>query len=103
MRKVFPTPRFNKDLKLVKKHERYAKIKTNLERYINMLINGETLPPEAKNHPLSKASPKEYKGCWDFHVIPDIVVVYRMDKDALYLLRIGKHNNLGLTENFSDN
>lgn len=102
MRKIFPTPRFNKDFKLVKKHERFSEIKKNLEAYTNMLANGEQLPAKAKNHPMARTSQKEFKGCWDFHVLPDMCVIYRMDKDALYLLRIGKHNNLGLTENFEN-
>ena len=65
-----------------------------------MLQRGESLPAKAKNHALSKSSPKEYKDCYDFHVVPDICVVYRLTKDAVELIRIGQHNNLGLTENF---
>ena len=98
MRKVIPTPTFNKDLKPLRKHTRQKELFNNLETYVNLLISGQQLPPKSKNHPLAKHSPREYQGCWDFHVLPDIVVVYRMDKDALYLLRIGKHNDLGLTE-----
>ena len=102
MRKVITAPNFNKDLKPLKKHTRRNELFSNLEQYVNLLITGQQLPIKAKNHPLSKHSPSEYKGCWDFHVLPDIVVVYRMDADALYLLRIGKHNDLGLTENLQN-
>jgi mRNA-degrading endonuclease YafQ of YafQ-DinJ toxin-antitoxin module len=33
-------------------------------------------------------------------VAPDICVVYRMKEDTVELVRIGQHNDLGLTENF---
>jgi mRNA interferase YafQ len=98
MRKIIATSTFNKDLKGVNKHQRRDEIQKNLELFVNLLATGQDLPPKAKHHPMVKHSPKEFRGCWDFHVLPDMVVVYRMDADSIYLLRIGKHNHLGLTE-----
>jgi len=66
-----------------------------------LLVNNEQLPKSAHNHPLSKSSPKKYKGLWDFHIAPDICVLYENNNDSIVLTRIGKHNNLGLTEDLT--
>ena len=100
MRKVVPTTKFNRDFKRAVKTVTFKKNKAKFDKYVNMLMSGEKLPPESKNHPLAKHSPEEYHGCWDFHVAPDICVVYRMKEDTFELIRIGQHNDLGLTENF---
>ena len=103
MRNTVTTTKFKRDFeKLMKDSIPFRKNKAKFDDYVNKLKNGESLPAEADNHPLSKASPKKYKGCWDFHVIPDICVIYRMTKDTIELIRIGQHNNLGLTENFEN-
>jgi mRNA interferase YafQ len=58
--------------------------------YIGKLLNEEDLPSEARDHKL--------KGNWDgfkeFHVGGDLLVVYRLEKDTLYLIRIGTHSQL---------
>ena len=102
MRNVASTTKFNRDFKRAVKTVVFKKNKAKFDEYINMLRSGEKLPPESKNHPMSKASPKEYQGCWDFHVAPDICVIYRMKEDTVELVRIGQHNDLELTENFEN-
>lgn len=72
-----------------------------LKEYINLLISNKQLPKNARNHPLSKSSPKKYRGLWDFHIAPDICVLYENNRDSIILTRIGKHNNLGLTEDLT--
>lgn len=99
MRNVVISGRFKKDIKLLSKTQKFKKYALKLENYINMLCAGITLPEEAKNHPLAKHSPKEYFGCYDFHLAPDICVIYRLTANSVELIRIGQHNNLGLTEN----
>ena len=101
MRKIELSPRFKKDLKLVGKYPNFKKYK--LSDYINMVAAGESLPDNARDHKMSKHSPQEYQGTRNFHIAPDICVIYRMDDTAVYLLRIGKHNDLNLTEVFSKN
>ena len=100
MRELVLTTKYKKDLRGLSKTPRFNKYSALLVDYLAKLQRGEKLPPEAKNHPLSKSSPKVYKDCWDFHVIPDVCVIYRLTSDAVELIRIGQHNNLGLTENF---
>ena len=100
MRNTELTTKYKKDMKLMLKSPRFKKCAMKLETYVNMLRAGNKLPPEAKNHQMSKASPPEYSGCFDFHIAPDICVIYRLTDDAVKLIRIGQHNTLGLTENF---
>ena len=83
MRKVASTTKFNRDFKKVVKTAVFKKNTDKFDKYVNMLKAGEKLPPEAKNHPLAKHSPNGYKDCWDFHVAPDLCVIYRMKEDTV--------------------
>ena len=57
-----------------------------------MLSNGEVLPEKYKNHPLKG----QLKGYYDCHILPDLVLVYKIKKDKLILVLfdIGKHSDL---------
>lgn len=100
MRKLTFMNAFNKDMKRVSKYPQFdGKL---LKEYCDNLVNGIALPPKAKDHPLSKSSPSKYKGFRDFPLSPDICVIYERTSDEVTLYRIGKHNNLGLTENLVD-
>ena len=78
---------FVKDLKTAKlTDEQFQK----LVRYLNLLLEGKSLPPEAKNHPLKG----EYKGFWEFHLGGDMLVIYHKGEDAITLTRIGTHARL---------
>lgn len=98
MKQIDISPRFKKDLKTVSKYKNFKSSK--LASYTNALAAGESLPDNARDHKMSKHSPQEYQGTRNFHVAPDICVIYEMDSDKVYLLRIGKHNDLNLTEFF---
>lgn len=100
MRDLVLSTKYKKDIKALSKTPRFKKYSALLIDYLACLQRGEKLPPAADNHPLSKSSPKVYKDCWDFHVVPDVCVIYRLTPDAVELVRIGQHNDLGLTENF---
>lgn len=96
MRKILYTNKFKKDLKAVKKYPQFnADV---LKSYVSMKASFKELPDKAKDHKLSKSSPQEYSGLSDFHISPDICVIYGMTEDTITLYRIGKHNNLNLTE-----
>lgn len=96
MKEVYYYNSFDKDLKTVKKYPNFKKDK--LKYFVNLLAEGKPLPENAKNHKLGPSSPKRFKGMYDFHVAPDICVIYSMDDTSISLIRIGKHNHLGLTE-----
>ena len=59
---------------------------------IDMLSKGETLPEKYKNHPLKG----ELNGYYDCHVLPDLVLIYKIEKEKLVLILfdIEKHSNL---------
>ena len=59
---------------------------------INILSKGEILPAKYKNHPLRG----NLKGYYDCHVLPDLVLIYKIEKDrlVLILLDIDTHSNL---------
>ena len=65
---------------------------TVLTNVINILARGEILPERYKNHPLKG----NLKGYYDCHVLPDLVLIYKIEKEKLILLLfdIGTHSNL---------
>lgn len=58
--------------------------------YISKLIEETTLPIEALNHPLKG----KYDGYHEFHISGDVLVVYKIMNDELWLIRIGSHSEL---------
>ena len=76
-----------KDLKKAKLNQ------TNLAKlfiYVSMILNRQELPKEAKDHQL-KGELKDFR---EFHISADLVVLYRIENNALQLLRIGSHNEI---------
>ena len=63
-----------------------------LNNVIEMLAKGETLPEKYKNHQLRG----NLKGFYDCHILPDLVLIYRIEKERLILLLfdIDTHSNL---------
>ena len=59
---------------------------------INILSKGEILPAKYKNHPLRG----KLKGYYDCHVLPDLVLIYKIETErlVLILLDIDTHSNL---------
>ena len=57
-----------------------------------MLANGETLPAKYKNHPLKN----NLAGYYDCHILPNWVLIYKMDKEKLVLLLFdtGTHSDI---------
>ncbi len=57
---------------------------------IKQLQLGETLPEKYVDHLLS-GNWQNYRDC---HVKPDLVLIYKVESDALRLARIGSHSEL---------
>jgi len=78
---------FRKDeLKVKLTDEQYAK----RIKYLSCLLKNEPLPSEAKDHSLIG----EYKGFREFHLGGDMLMIYTIVEDTLYLQRIGTHSQL---------
>lgn len=89
MYKIEVTNRFKQSLKKVKKDGINLKLITDV---IDVLAKGENLPEKYKNHPLKG----ELKGYYDCHILPDLVMVYKIEKERLVLILfdIETHSNL---------
>lgn len=63
-----------------------------LTNVIDILSKGKTLPEKYKNHPLKGC----LKGYYDCHVLPDLVLIYKIEKEKLILILfdIETHSNL---------
>ena len=61
-----------------------------LDKIIKALVAKQPLAPKHKDHALNF----DYKGCRDCHIKPDLVLIYRTSPDMLYLVRIGRHQDL---------
>lgn len=83
------TKQFKKDYKLSIKRGLDIEL---LDNVIRTLADGNSLPVEYKDHPLS-GNWKKYREC---HIQPDWLLVYRIEEDILVLIlsRTGTHSDL---------
>ncbi|MEA2047097.1 MAG: type II toxin-antitoxin system YafQ family toxin [Campylobacterota bacterium] len=58
--------------------------------YLTLILEGKPLPAEAKDHELLG----EYKGMREFHLGGDMLLIYTVIDDVLYLQRLGTHSQL---------
>jgi len=83
------TNQYLKDLKLARKRN-LDEEKLNL--VIRILIAGEIVPPQYKDHRLTG----EYKGLYECHLLPDWLLIYSKNKTIklITLIRTGTHSDL---------
>lgn len=81
--------RFKKELKPYKNNE---KVLAELQLVLDYLVKGLNLSKKYRNHQLVG----EFKDCFECHIKPDILLVYKKEKNQLLilLLRINSHSNL---------
>lgn len=86
---VKPTTQFKKDYKRALK--RGLKIEL-LEKVVELLAMGEALPEKNRDHELSG----NWAGHRECHILPDWLLVYRIEDDVLVLTlaRTGTHSDL---------
>ncbi len=58
--------------------------------YIGKLLEKTILPKEAKDHLLKG----NWQGYREFHISGDLLVIYKIENNILYLVRIGSHSQL---------
>ena len=80
--------------KFFKKDELKAKLTdvqyTKRLIYLTLILEGNPLPAEARDHELLG----EYKGMREFHLGGDMLLIYTVAEDILYLQRLGTHSQL---------
>ena len=54
------------------------------------MASGRVLPNKYKSHPLKGI----YKGYIDCHILPDWVLIYKIEEQELLLFDIGTHSDL---------
>jgi mRNA interferase YafQ len=74
----------------VKKLQNSGKDVEKLLKAVEMLSEGEKLPPEYRDHPLAG----NFKGKRDCHIEPDWILIYAIENDELILYRTGSHSEL---------
>ena len=80
--------------KFFKKDELKAKLTdvqyTKRLIYLTLILEGNPLPAEARDHELLG----EYKGMREFHLGGDMLLIYTVVDEILYLQRLGTHSQL---------
>ena len=87
--KIISTTQFKKDYKLAIKRNFNTSL---LKKVIELLANGEELPPKYKDHILS-GNYENYREC---HIKPDWLLIYKINNNTLILtlFRTGTHSDL---------
>ena len=85
------TTKFKKDLKAYKNDK---KLENELDTLINLILTESEIPDKYDKHPLKG----QYKGEWDYHIRPNLILICHIENNILVLSRIGSHNKLELTE-----
>lgn len=83
------TTQFKKDYKLAKRRNKNLNL---LKDIVTKLANGESLEEKYHDHALSG----DWIGHRECHILPDWLLVYRIENDVLILTltRTGTHNDL---------
>ena len=87
MRKLDRHKLFIKDARNTKITDQQA---TKLFLYIAALLKRETLPKESKDHRLNG----EWADFREFHIGGDMLIIYSLDDEFVYLARLGTHAQL---------
>ncbi|PIS27484.1 MAG: type II toxin-antitoxin system mRNA interferase toxin, RelE/StbE family [Candidatus Marinimicrobia bacterium CG08_land_8_20_14_0_20_45_22] len=87
MKILKPTSQFKKDLKCT---ERRGLDLSVLYNFLKLLCNEQIIPPEYKAHFLH-GNMEGYREC---HLKPGWLLIWKEDKNNLYLTRTGSHSDL---------
>lgn len=81
------TAQFKKDIKRL---IRQGKDQQKLIQLVRVLLGGNPLPPENRDHSLRGT----WKGRRDCHIEPDWILIYTKTEEELRLERTGSHSDL---------
>jgi mRNA interferase YafQ len=87
MLKIDYTNSIKKDLK---KYKYQKSVLLELENVIELLVNQRSLPTKHRDHTLT-GNWTSYREC---HVKNDTLLIYKIEKNTLFLLRFGSHSEL---------
>ena len=93
MRTIKYTSQFKRDYKREKRSQHRINLDDKLLTVVRLLTTDTPLPELMHDHPLTG----RLKDCRDFHIKPDLVLIYRKNNDdILELVRLGSHSELGI-------
>ena len=78
---------FKRDFKIATKRQKKL---AKLAHIINELQHNRALSPKNKNHQLKG----NYINCWECHIEPDWLLIYKTTNKELVLIRTGSHSDL---------
>jgi mRNA interferase YafQ len=87
VRNLITGTQFHRDVKLARKRGLET---VKLRETILLLTQDIPLPPRYKDHPLS-GDWKHHREC---HILPDWLLIYKINGNDLYLVRTGTHSDL---------
>ena len=87
MLKAIYTNQFKRDLKLAKKRGKSIR---KLKFIITKIVQEEPLDPKYREHKLIG----KYKGRWECHVEPNLLLIYLVTKKEVVFERTGSHPDL---------
>ena len=91
-RKIEYTSAFKKDFKREKKGVLGKKLDRILSDATDLLAADTPLPARYEDHQLSG----DWKDFRDCHLKPDLILIYQKSGNALRLVRLGSHSELGI-------
>ena len=100
--KIERSKKFLKDIKKIKQNSKkstWDRIEERITLALNCIVNHKDLPADFNDHEITDH--KLYGTCRDCHILGDLVILYRVEKDRVEILnvmRIGSHNQLRLSE-----
>jgi len=87
MLQLIQESRFEKDI--VKANKRGKDMK-KLLNIVTLLLQEKSLPVRNRNHKLVG----DYKDCWECHIEPDWLLIYKKTSVSIVLSRTGTHSDL---------
>ena len=87
MYEILRTSQFKRDVKLAQKR---GKATGDLRTVIETLAQAQTLPARYRDHQLKGV----FKDCRECHIEGDWLLIYRIEGNALQLVRTGTHSDL---------
>jgi mRNA interferase YafQ len=87
MYEILRTSQFKRDVKLAQKR---GKDTGDFRSVIETLAQGQSLPAKYRDHQLKGV----FKDCRECHIEGDWLLIYRIEGNALQLVRTGTHSDL---------
>ena len=87
MREAIRTSQFKRDVKLAEKR---GKDMARLRQVLQLLIDEKPLPAQYKDHQLTG----NWKHHRDLHLEPDWLLIYKIEGQAVIMVRTGTHSDI---------